>query len=222
MTKKKRNEEQPTDFKNNPFKSLKGFAPCPPSASSVKTVRKKAAHAGDEGELFLQATAGVRKLHNAVPTDSPATEAANAKERLPVLPDQDLFTRAMQKIGTVVKNDELNEDEDFGSDRRSRSSRIRQLKRGSIRICQEIDLHGFIREEALRKLERFIAYAYNAGEDAVLVITGKGINSQEGPVLQGAVAAWLHQKGKELVAEFAPAPRDKGGSGAIVVFLRKK
>jgi len=55
----------------------------------------------------------------------------------------------------------------------------------------------------------------------VLVITGKGINSPEGPVLQGAVAGWLRQQGKGMVAEFSPAPRDKGGSGAFVVFLKK-
>ena len=56
----------------------------------------------------------------------------------------------------------------------------------------------------------------------MLVITGKGINSAEGPVLQGAVADWLREKGRGLVAEFAPAPRDKGGSGAFVVFLKNK
>jgi DNA-nicking Smr family endonuclease len=56
----------------------------------------------------------------------------------------------------------------------------------------------------------------------VLVITGKGINSPEGPVLQRVVAEWLRKEGKGTVAEFAPAPREMGGSGAFVVFLRKQ
>jgi DNA-nicking Smr family endonuclease len=55
---------------------------------------------------------------------------------------------------------------------------------------------------------------------AVLVITGKGNNSTGEPVLQQAVAAWLRDAGRELVLEIAPAPREMGGSGAFVVFLR--
>ena len=97
---------------------------------------------------------------------------------------------------------------------------MRQLKRGTIKITEELDLHGFMKDEALVRLDHFIASAFGRGQKAVLVITGKGINSPEGPVLQGAVAAWLREKGKGLVAEFAPAPRDRGGSGAFVVFLR--
>ena len=104
--------------------------------------------------------------------------------------------------------------------RRSAVGRMRQLKRGAIRIREELDLHGEIRDAALVKLEHFIAGAFHRGQKAVLVITGKGINSPEGPVLQGAVAAWLRGKGKGMVAEFAPAPRDLGGSGAFVVFLK--
>ncbi len=99
---------------------------------------------------------------------------------------------------------------------------MRQLKRGTVRISQELDLHGYLKDEALVRLEQFIADARSRGQQAVLVITGKGINSPEGPVLQGAVAAWLRNKGKGLIAEFSSAPRELGGSGAFVVFLKKK
>jgi DNA-nicking Smr family endonuclease len=34
------------------------------------------------------------------------------------------------------------------------------------------------------------------------------------------VAAWLREQGRGMVVEIAPAPRDKGGSGAVVVFLK--
>ena len=102
------------------------------------------------------------------------------------------------------------------------SNRMRQLKRGAIRIQQELDLHGLIKDEALGSLERFIMDAYNRGRQAVLVITGKGINSPEGPVLQGAVSRWLGERGKGMIAEFAPAPREMGGSGAFVVFLKSR
>jgi DNA-nicking Smr family endonuclease len=99
---------------------------------------------------------------------------------------------------------------------------MRQLKRGTIRISAELDLHGFLKDEALARLEHFISDAYSLGRQAVLVITGKGINSPDGPVLPGAVSRWLREPGKGMVAEFHPAPRDKGGSGAFVVFLKQK
>jgi DNA-nicking Smr family endonuclease len=99
---------------------------------------------------------------------------------------------------------------------------LRRLKRGEIRIGRELDLHGFLKEEALKQLELFIANAYGSEEQAVLVITGKGINSPEGPVLQGAVEDWLTNKGKGLIVEFSRAPRGLGGSGAFVVFLKQR
>jgi DNA-nicking Smr family endonuclease len=99
---------------------------------------------------------------------------------------------------------------------------MRQLKRGTLRIGAELDLHGFVKDEALRRLEHFIASASVRGQDAVLVITGKGTNSPDGPVLHGAVAAWLRGPGLRYVPEFHPAPRDRGGSGAYVVFLRRR
>jgi DNA-nicking Smr family endonuclease len=91
-----------------------------------------------------------------------------------------------------------------------------------IRIGLELDLHGLTRAEALTSLERFVIGAYNRRQNAVLVITGKGNNSSDEPVLQMAVQGWLREKGKSMVAEFAPAPRQMGGSGAFVVFLKDK
>jgi DNA-nicking Smr family endonuclease len=84
-----------------------------------------------------------------------------------------------------------------------------------------LDLHGLRREEALAALPRFLRSALQKGQKAVLVITGKGNHSAEEPVLQQAVASWLREAGRELVVEFAPAPREMGGSGAFVVFLRE-
>jgi DNA-nicking Smr family endonuclease len=91
-----------------------------------------------------------------------------------------------------------------------------------VTIAAELDLHGFLRDEALFRLEHFISSSAAKGFPAVLVITGKGVNSPDGPVLRRAVDHWLREQGKGMVAEFAPAPRDKGGSGAFVVFLRKR
>jgi DNA-nicking Smr family endonuclease len=99
-------------------------------------------------------------------------------------------------------------------------NRLRQVKRGVIAVSHQLDLHGLTREEALAALPRFLESARRKGQKAALVITGKGMNSPGEPVLQQAIASWLRDAGRGMVLEFAPAPRELGGGGAYVVFLR--
>jgi DNA-nicking Smr family endonuclease len=215
----------PAEFKNNPFKSLKGVAAKLEPAQKKPAMKReeKPASAEDDAALFVRAMEGARKIESA---DEPCVVARWKQPPLKTADaghqeDEALFLQAMQKIGTNFR-DAAPEPGEEDPAHRSQTSRMRQLKRGTIRISQELDLHGYLKDEALTRLEHFVANAYDLGQSAVLVITGKGINSPEGPVLQGAVAAWLREKGKGRVAEFGAAPRDKGGSGAFVVFLKKK
>lgn len=218
MKKRKQPEPHP-EFNNNPFRALKGLKPAPaaPEQKKARTPARRSSREEDE-DLFRRAMAGAR------PLAAQAVEQPEKKQKEPA-PEQaredqseaGLFLQAMQKIGTTFRETEREPDDE---PRQSSSSRMKQLKRGTIRITSELDLHGYLRDEALARLQRFLAASGARGEKAVLVITGKGINSPEGPVLQGAVAEWLRGKGKAMVAEFAPAPRDKGGSGAFVIFLK--
>lgn len=221
MKKHKTSDRKPAHFNNNPFKSLKGLKPAANAGSSKETKRLRKETNEDDADLFLRAVSGTRSInpendglpglkHVSIP------QSAGVPER-----EQEIFLQAMRKIGTRLRETEMKPEID-DTERRSNSSRLKQLKRGTIQIREELDLHGHIKHQALVKLEHFITSAYSRGRKAVLVITGKGINSPEGPVLQGAVADWLEGKGKQMVAEFAPAPRDKGGSGAFVVFLKSR
>jgi DNA-nicking Smr family endonuclease len=224
MRKRKSPDQKPADFKNNPFKTLKGITP-PPAGRETRAapVQRKEEKEEDAEELFLQAVAGARKIENdAAPAPRSGTPKIPDRIDDAAPQDQQLFLQAMQKIGAAIKDPGQSLEEEPEAERRSPSSRMKQLKRGTIRIGSELDLHGFLRDEALVRLDHFIRSAYARGLEAVLVITGKGVNSAEGPVLQGAAAAWLRDRGKGMVAEFSPAPRDRGGSGAYVVFLKKK
>lgn len=223
MKKDKTSDKPAADFKNSPFRSLKGLAPhpAPQQPGAAPSVPAPKNQTEDDGALFLRAMAGAKKLDQ---TDEAPFPGARPDKTAGTVPADDAeeqlrFLEAMKKMGPVIRAARQEELEE-GQQRRSASSRMRQLKRGTIKITEELDLHGFMKDEALVRLDRFIASAFGRGQKAVLVITGKGINSPEGPVLQGAVAAWLREKGKGPVAEFAPAPRDRGGSGAFVVFLK--
>jgi len=101
---------------------------------------------------------------------------------------------------------------------------LRALRRGDPRPEAEIDLHGRTRDEGLRAAERFLIRARAEGRRAVLVIHGRGQNSNDGTaVLRPALAAWLASAAAARVGvmAFAPAPVRSGGAGATVVLLRR-
>jgi DNA-nicking Smr family endonuclease len=223
MKKSKTGKQGPGGFNNNPFKSLKSLKPAADSTRGEKiTTPKRKESADDDTTLFLREVQGARAIGPRSENQPEAMKHKAAEQpRGEGQDEQRLFLQAVQKIGATFR-DELPKTGGDEPGRRSAGRRLRELKRGTIALSAELDLHGYVKDEALRRLEQFIAGAYSRGQRAVLVITGKGINSVEGPVLQGAVASWLREKGRGMVAEFAPAPRDKGGSGAFVVFLKSK
>jgi DNA-nicking Smr family endonuclease len=223
MKKRKHNEKMQGKFVAKPFNALKGF-----QADASESEGKKAAAVPplpappevDDTVIFLRAVADVKRLQPRETTVNEKKKAAPAARQIDE-EERRVFLKEVEKMQLDVKfRDEL--PEDVTPLRQAASNRLRELKRGAIRIGLELDLHGLTREEALTSLDRFISGAYNRSQKAVLVITGKGNNSPEEPVLHGAVAGWLRDRGKVMVAEFAPAPRQLGGGGAYVVFIKDK
>lgn len=220
MKKNKKPEPKQKEFASRPFAPLKGVraeagsgepkaAPTPPKPELT----------ADDAELFLREVAGVKRLQPAPAAGKGEKPAPRKSSRLDE-EERDVFLKALQDI----KLDVSFRDELPGGEEPARPlpvNRLRQLKRGAIRVDLQLDLHGLTKEEALKSLAAFITSAHNRGQKAVLVITGKGYRSPGEPVLQGAVAGWLRERGKGMVAEFAPAPREMGGSGAFVVFLKE-
>jgi DNA-nicking Smr family endonuclease len=220
MKKKKKTEPKNKDFNHAPFKSLKGFvtesAGQPIQASEVKPP-KPAAPEEDDAMLFLRSVADVKRISSQQSSEKKAKVAVSVPPKIDDAESR-LFLQSLDKMDVTFR-DELPDVEPL---KPVAINRLRQLKSGAIRIDLELDLHGLTREEALESLKHFISGAYNRGQKAVLVITGKGNNSPGEPVLQGAVVSWLRENGKTMVAEFSPAPQQMGGGGALVVFLKDK
>lgn len=218
MTGKKPSKKKASEFSHSPFGVLKGLTPASPASKNppAQTSSPSDISPEDEDSLFRQAMSGVRQPGRA--GQHRAGKETRQRGTLQESEDRDLFLRAMQdSIPAVADRKDAAPPE-----LRSSPNRRRLLKRGDVTIAAELDLHGFLRDEALFRLDHFISSAAAKGFPAVLVITGKGENSPDGPVLQLAVAHWLQKQGKGMVAEFTPAPRNKGGSGAFVVFLKKR
>jgi DNA-nicking Smr family endonuclease len=97
-----------------------------------------------------------------------------------------------------------------------------RLSSGEPAFERRVDLHGLTAAEARRELEAELREAHAEGERCVLVVHGRGLHSEGGPVLRDGVTQWLTAAPlAALVMAFASArPRD-GGPGARYVLLRR-
>jgi DNA-nicking Smr family endonuclease len=108
----------------------------------------------------------------------------------------------------------------------SPSLKVRQLKSVKshhLEFDGELDCHGMTLKEAAQALNAFLHDANQHGDRTVLIITGKGHHSPEG---RSPMRTWIrHQLTHDhavRVEAMADAPRQWGGRGATVVYLRKR
>lgn len=229
MAKKKQRQQnppKPKEFHVSPFGTLKGLAvPATETAEPIQPAIQKKTETADSGsDLFLQAVADVRPFQSSGKKPVRAgshplqKKASEVGEELAVVEEGVFLAEICRlKLDTKFTNSVPDESEL----QPLAGNRLRQVQRGVVSVSHQLDLHGLTREEALDALPRFLHSAQRKGQKAVLIITGKGNHSSGEPVLHQAVASWLRDAGRGTVLEFAPAPREMGGSGAYVVFLRQ-
>jgi DNA-nicking Smr family endonuclease len=96
---------------------------------------------------------------------------------------------------------------------------LRKLRRGHWVVQDAVDLHGFNREQARQYLGDFLGRCLKRGLRCVRIVHGKGLRSPgKEPVLRGKVQVWLLKRDEVLA--YCEAPRNQGGSGALLVLLR--
>ncbi|MBY0575366.1 MAG: Smr/MutS family protein [Gallionellaceae bacterium] len=96
---------------------------------------------------------------------------------------------------------------------------LRKLRRGNWPIQNVLDLHGNNSEAARKLLQEFLHDAAQNALRCVLVIHGKGMNSQGGEaVLRKLARHWLTQHPRVLA--YCDAPPKDGGHGAVLVLLK--
>jgi DNA-nicking Smr family endonuclease len=227
---KKSSDPPNKEFAHNPFRDLKGL----PVSSVLEPAKRPAPSPAEtappapveDGELFVaeMKQLGVEKRSSdelpekplpatgEYPTPKPTPSAG------PQTPEDD-FLAAVGRLD-VTFSDEYHEPETEADLPRSAPRRTRQLRRGQIVPEEELDLHGMHREQALEKVGWFLQDAVHQGRRVVLIVTGRGQHSAEGPVLREAVSRFLRENRDGLVLEWGGAPPRYGGAGALVVFLR--
>ena len=107
-----------------------------------------------------------------------------------------------------------------------------KLKKKSPLKIKSIDLHGYTLDQANKFIESFIIKSYEENINKLIVVTGKGIHSQnekdpyvskELSILKYSVPEFI-SKNKNLmkiIQEITDANIDDGGDGAFYIFLKK-
>jgi DNA-nicking Smr family endonuclease len=100
---------------------------------------------------------------------------------------------------------------------------LKQLKSGELTIQAHLDLHGHVKDAAKAVLNGFLQNCHALGYRTLLVIHGRGLKSDTGPVLKEGVVKWLTTGTlSHLVLAFCSARPCDGGTGAMYVLLKKR
>ena len=98
---------------------------------------------------------------------------------------------------------------------------------------RSIDLHGYTLEEANKSIESFIIKSYQQNINKLIVVTGKGIHSQNEKdpyvskdlsMLKYSVPEFISNNKNlmKIIYEMKDAKIEDGGAGAFYIFLKKK
>lgn len=199
-------------------------APAPaPTKASTKPAPPVKKEKSDE-ELLRESMVGVRPLSER----QRERVRTRAKEEPVTTPPFDEETEVLAKLAALVDGDGPLELEH--SDEHSEwiaddadTGILQRLVAGEFAWQGHIDLHGLTRDPARDALVRFFASSRQQGFRCVLVVHGRGHNSEDGrPVLKPLVQRWLQRAPlKSWVFAYATAKPVDGGTGAMYVLLRR-
>ena len=97
---------------------------------------------------------------------------------------------------------------------------------------RSIDLHGYTLEQANKSVESFIIESYQKKINKLIVVTGKGIHSQNEKdpyvskdlsILKYSVPEFISNNKNlmKIIYEMKDAKTEDGGGGAFYIFLKK-
>lgn len=122
--------------------------------------------------------------------------------------------------------------ENFLSKKEKLQNKDINLKKIYRQKVRSIDLHRYTLDQANQKISDFISQSYIAGINKLIVVTGKGLHSEneKNPYVSKDLSILKHsvpefiKNDKNLmnkIYEFSEAKIEDGGSGAFYIFLKK-
>ena len=98
--------------------------------------------------------------------------------------------------------------------------RLRELRRGRLKITDTLDLHGYTRTSTPTTITNFITSCNHKHNQCVMIITGKGINSPERVSIVRETTLETLRNHPRVMAYCCSQPID-GGHGAFYVLLQR-
>ena len=183
------------------------------SAAEIKQIE-------DDSQLFSKAMQGVEKIksHNLA-----QTESTTKQKKV----DAQTLAKRMAAEGSEVAEGEALSDmqallnpvanQAFLSYRIATLQHrvFEDLKAGKMRWFEAVDLHGCTIEQARSAVLELLHIAKENNQNVVKIVHGKGKDG----VLKTCVNGWLRQH-REVLA-FVSAPENQGGTGAVLVLLKR-
>ena len=122
--------------------------------------------------------------------------------------------------------------ETFISSEEKIPNKDRQTSIQKIYKTKSIDLHGYTLEEANKTIERFIHKSFREKINKLIVVTGKGLHSQNEKdpyvskdlsILKYSVPEFINNNKNlmSIIYEIKDASIEDGGSGAFYILLKK-
>lgn len=97
---------------------------------------------------------------------------------------------------------------------------VRKFRAGKIRVEAILDLHQKNKEQASESLIKFIKNSCENELRCVCIIHGKSIRAGSShPILKNLINHWLHDLAPVL--GFCSCPQNMGGTGAVLVLLKR-
>ena len=187
----------------------------PPTGPDEPERLEPGQQAPDDLALFRAAIGPVRRLIEA--PAPPAKPRPKPSTRMAELDD----ASARSEFARMLAHDLIEPGDALSYRRDEVPARVLQrLRNGLYAVQDELDLHGQDSAGAERLLREFLREAAHAGTGCVRIVHGKGLSSGSGvPVLKNLVDRVLRQRADVLA--FHSAPPAQGGTGAVLVLLRR-
>lgn len=174
--------------------------------------------------LFLEAMSGVTPLERNGRGRVPPPPPTQSPPRFLSLEEQEVRNHLLRLVEGDLEFEISCSDEYIDGAVTGLSPKIlKKLRQGEFSYQDHLDLHRMTRAEAREAVTRFLLDSFGQGCRCVLVVCGRGLNSQDKePVLKQSLVIWLTQAPlKRVVLAFASARSHDGGAGAFYVLLRR-
>jgi DNA-nicking Smr family endonuclease len=131
-----------------------------------------------------------------------------------------------------ISNKDKKDWENFISSDEKLPNKDINLNRKLLSKKRSIDLHGYTLEQANKAIEEFVKKSYLDGINKLIVVTGKGLHSQNEKdpyvskdlsILKYSVPEFLstNKSLMNIIHEITDAKIEDGGAGAFYIYLRK-